>query len=108
MSIHLTTTITNDTFFKDTDGNYIYSQGGCIQKFGDKYYWYGVKYKEADIYAKNPENGKAGNAAYETFTCYSSDDLVNWKFEVILLPVNRMVGLAEWVLFIMKTRKNMC
>lgn len=74
-------TITNDTFFKDTDGNYIYSQGGCIQKFGDKYYWYGVKYKEADIYAKNPENGKAGNAAYETFTCYSSDDLVNWKFE---------------------------
>ena len=59
----------------------IYSQGGCIQKFGDKYYWYGVKYKEADIYAKNPENGKAGNAAYETFTCYSSDDLVNWKFE---------------------------
>ena len=74
-------TITNDTFFKDTDGNYIYSQGGCIQKCGDKYYWYGVKYKEADIYAKNPENGKAGNAAYETFTCYSSDDLVNWKFE---------------------------
>lgn len=74
-------TITNDTFFKDTDGNYIYSQGGCIQKFGDKYYWYGVKYKEADIYAKNPKNGKAGNAAYETFTCYSSDDLVNWKFE---------------------------
>lgn len=74
-------TITNDTFFKDTDGNYIYSQGGCIQKFGDKYYWYGVKYKEADIYAKNPENGKAGNAAYETFTCYSSDDLVNWEFE---------------------------
>ena len=74
-------TITNDTFFKDTDGNYIYSPGGCIQKFGDKYYWYGVKYKEADIYAKNPENGKAGNAAYETFTCYSSDDLVNWEFE---------------------------
>lgn len=74
-------TITNDTFFKDADGNYIYSQGGCIQKFGDKYYWYGVKYKEADIYAKNPENGKAGNAAYETFTCYSSDDLVNWEFE---------------------------
>ena len=74
-------TITNDTFFKDTDGNYIYSQGGCIQKFGDKYYWYGVKYKEADIYAKNPENGKAGNAAYETFTCYSSDDLVKWEFE---------------------------
>lgn len=74
-------TITNDTFFKDTDGNPIYSQGGGIYKFGDKYYWYGIKYKEAPIYAKNPENGIAGNAAFETFTCYSSTDLVNWKNE---------------------------
>ncbi len=74
-------TITNDTFYKDTDGNNIYSQGGGIYKFGDKYYWYGVKYKEGPIYAENPQNGKAGNAAYEAFTCYSSTDLVNWKFE---------------------------
>ena len=74
-------TITNDTFYKDTDGNNIYSQGGGIYKFGDKYYWYGCKYKEGPIYAANPENGKAGNAAFEAFTCYSSTDLVNWKFE---------------------------
>ena len=74
-------TITNDTFYKDTDGNYIYSQGGGIFKFGDKYYWYGVKYKEAPIYAEHPENGIAGNAQFEAFTCYSSTDLVNWTFE---------------------------
>ncbi len=74
-------TITNDTFFKDTDGNYIYSQGGGIYKFGDKYYWYGVKYKEAPIYAENPQDGIAGNAAFEAFVCYSSEDLVNWTFE---------------------------
>ena len=48
--------------FEDTDGNYIYLQGGCILKVCDKYYWYGVKYKEADIYAKILETVKAGNA----------------------------------------------
>lgn len=74
-------TITNDRFYKDTDENLICSQGGGIYKFNDKYYWYGCKYAEAPIYAANPENGKAGNAAFEAFTCYSSTDLVNWKFE---------------------------
>ena len=74
-------TITNDKFYTDTDGNLICSQGGSIYKFNDKYYWYGVKYAEAPIYAANPENGAAGNAAFEAFTCYSSTDLVNWKFE---------------------------
>lgn len=74
-------TITNDTFRKDTKGNTIYAQGGCIQKFGDKYYWYGIKYKEGPIYAKNPEKGKAGNAQYDCFVCYTSTDLVNWKYE---------------------------
>lgn len=74
-------TITNDRFYKDTDGNFIYSQGGSIYKFGDKYYWYGVKYKEAEVYANNPENGKVGGSAFEAFTCYSSYDLVNWTFE---------------------------
>ena len=74
-------TITNDTFYTDTDGNPIYSQGGCICRFGDKYYWYGVKYKGAEEYFKNPAMGKNGNSSFESFTCYSSTDLVNWKFE---------------------------
>ena len=72
----------------------IYIHRAVVFVFGDKYYWYGVKYKEADIYAKNPENGKAGNAAYETFTCYSSDDGIG-SLRAILLPVNRIVGLQN-------------
>ncbi|MBQ3426953.1 MAG: hypothetical protein IJH37_07405 [Clostridia bacterium] len=36
--------ITNDRFYKDTDGNNLYSQGGGIFKLGDTYYWYGVRY----------------------------------------------------------------
>ena len=47
-------TIVNDTFWKDTSGKYIYSQGGGVFKFGDTYYWYGVHYKGAETYAANP------------------------------------------------------
>lgn len=76
--------ITNDEFWKDTDGNNIYSQGGGIFKFGDKYYWYGVEYKIADEYAKDPAIGgefSSENRTFIGFTCYSSADLVNWDFE---------------------------
>lgn len=76
--------ITNDTFYVDTDGNPIYSQGGGIFKFGDTYYWYGVKYEQAVGYADNPVVSQASRSNDTTFvsvTCYSSTDLVNWKFE---------------------------
>ena len=79
--VRLNKTITNDTFYKDIDGNPIYSQGGGIFKFGDKYYWYGVRYKEAPIYYNNPLNGKIDTCTFDAFTCYSSTDLVNWKNE---------------------------
>ena len=55
-----THTIHNDVFWNTKDGQPIYSQGGGIFKFVDpisgvqKYYWYGVHYKEADIYRNNP------------------------------------------------------
>ena len=74
--------ITNDTFFKDKDGNFIYSQGGGIFEFDGKYYWYGVKYAEAVTYPEtkvlSSENHFVG------ITCYSSTDLVNWTDEGII------------------------
>jgi len=76
--------ITNDRFYTDTDGNIIYSQGGGIFKYpnDDKYYWYGVRYKEAVSYAADPLSGKTvEHPAFEAYTCYTSDDLVNWKYE---------------------------
>ena len=76
--------ITNDRFYTDTDGNILYSQGGGIFKFpnDDKYYWYGVRYKEAVTYATDPLLGKTvEHPAFEAYTCYTSDDLVNWKYE---------------------------
>ncbi|MBO5303824.1 MAG: carboxypeptidase regulatory-like domain-containing protein [Lachnospiraceae bacterium] len=71
----------NDQFWQDTDGNTIYSQGGGIFKFEDKYYWYGVKYEEAEAYAKNPRQYYTKTDVFAGITCYSSTDLKNWKFE---------------------------
>jgi Glycosyl hydrolases family 43 len=78
--------IKNDVFWNTKDGQPIYSQGGGIFKFPDpqtgekKYYWYGVYYKEAETYLNNPAVTLVKDN-FEAVTCYSSTDLVNWKFE---------------------------
>ncbi|WP_051621353.1 family 43 glycosylhydrolase [Leeuwenhoekiella sp. MAR_2009_132] len=79
-------TITNDTFWDTIDGKPIYSQGGGIFQFNNPqsgeptYYWYGVHYKEAETYRNDPSVTLENNH-FEGVTCYSSTDLVNWKFE---------------------------
>ena len=89
--------IVNDNFWKDTSGNYIYSQGGGIYKFGDTYYWYGVHYKGAETYASNPIK-KNDDTTFVSITCYSSKDLVNWKFENdVLTPNSKGWVEAGWV-----------
>lgn len=85
-----TRNIKNDVFWKTKDGRPINSQGGGIFRFADpvtgvkKYYWYGVYYKEADIYRNDPSVTLANNN-FESVTCYSSTDLVNWTFEADVL-----------------------
>jgi hypothetical protein len=70
----------NDIFWKDMSGKPIYSQGGGVIKVGDIWYWYGAKYKGAETYYANPGK-KNSEVTFESVTCYSSKDLVNWKFE---------------------------
>jgi len=78
--------IKNDVFWNTKDGQPISSQGGGIFRFANpttgvkKYYWYGVRYEEADIYRNKP-SVTLPNATFQSVTCYSSTDLVNWKFE---------------------------
>lgn len=78
--------IKNDMFWNTQDGWPIYSQGGGIFKFNDpstgesRYYWYGVHYKEAELYRENP-SVTYPNCSFESVTCYSSTDLVHWTFE---------------------------
>lgn len=78
--------IKNDVFWNTKAGQPISSQGGGIFKFADpvtgekKYYWYGVHYEEADTYRNNP-SVTLPNATFQSVSCYSSTDLVNWTFE---------------------------
>ncbi len=78
--------IKNDVFWDTKEGVPIYSQGGGVFKFRDpksgveKYYWYGVHYKEAETYRSSP-NKTLPRSSFESVTCYTSTDLVNWTFE---------------------------
>jgi hypothetical protein len=78
--------IKNDVFWNTTDGRPIYSQGGGIFTFKDpksgqeKYYWYGVHYQEAKTYRNSPTK-TLPRSSYESVTCYTSTDLVNWTSE---------------------------
>jgi len=74
-------TITNDTFWNDTDGNPIYSQGGGVFRFGDTYYWYGVHYVGAESYRADPSRRYNDQVSFVSIPVYSSQDLVNWQFE---------------------------
>ena len=52
----------------DTEGNHIQAHGGGIIKSGKTYYWYGEQRRQ----------GLDSN--YRYVSCYSSKDLMNWKF----------------------------
>ena len=79
--------IKNDTFWNTRNGKPIYSQGGGIFKFRDlktdeeKYYWYGVHYEGAEQYRKDPSVTLNQGSKFNSVTCYSSIDLVNWESE---------------------------
>ncbi len=89
--------IKNDSFWDTKDGKAIYSQGGGIFKFThhetgeEKYFWYGVHYKQAETYREDPSSTMQGNT-FEGVTCYSSTDLVNWEFEANVLTPEEVFG----------------
>jgi hypothetical protein len=72
--------IQNDVFWKDTDGNPMYVQRGGTLKLGDTWYMYGALYGSATSYY-NQWTGSNATTPSGSVACYSSKDLVNWKFE---------------------------
>ncbi len=58
----------------DNNGNTVSAHGANIIKEKGKYYLFGERHKD-------------GTNAFAGFNCYSSNDLYNWKFESIALPV---------------------
>lgn len=66
--------IVNGVPWFDTDGNIVNAHGACIVEDGGRYWLFG-EYKSDE------------SNAFPGFGCYSSTDLVNWKFERVVLPV---------------------
>lgn len=60
----------------DSEGNHINAHGGGLLFHEGKYYWFGE------------HKGANSNSAFVGITCYSSEDLVNWKNESVALPVS--------------------
>lgn len=60
----------------DDKGVHINAHGGGILYHNGKYYWFGE------------HKGGKSNSAFVGVTCYSSDDLYNWKNEGVALPVS--------------------
>ena len=58
----------------DDHGNIVNAHGACIVEEKGRYYLFG-EWKSDD------------SNAFPGFSCYSSDDLVNWKFERVVLTV---------------------
>lgn len=66
--------IVNGVPWYDDAGNIVNSHGSCIIEDGGRYWLFGE-------YKSDTTN------AFPGFGCYSSDDLVHWTFEKVVLPV---------------------
>lgn len=71
----------------DTDGKHIQAHGGGIIRIGKTYYWYGE------------ERSQGLDTNFRYVSCYSSNDLINWKFrgDVVKMADPENLG-RRWVL----------
>ncbi|MBQ3634898.1 MAG: family 43 glycosylhydrolase [Bacteroidales bacterium] len=78
--------IENDTFWETVDKQPLYSQGGGIFRMTDprdgreKYFWYGVHYKEAEQYREDPRR-KYDRCTFEGVSLYTADVVGEWHKE---------------------------
>jgi len=75
-SVQKITSFKPGEIWPDDQGVHINAHGGGILFHKGKYYWFGE------------HKGERSNAALVGVTCYSSDDLYNWKNEGIALAVS--------------------
>lgn len=68
----------------DTDGNPINAHGGGLLYHEGTYYWYG-EYKVGKTYLPEWATWECYRTDVTGVSCYSSTDLLNWKFEGVVL-----------------------
>ncbi|WP_300811791.1 beta-galactosidase [uncultured Bacteroides sp.] len=71
--------------WNDTEGNPINAHGGGILYHEGTYYWYG-EYKKGKTVLPEWATWECYRTDVTGVSCYSSQDLMNWKFEGIVLP----------------------
>ena len=70
--------------WNDTDGNPINAHGGGLLYHNGTYYWYG-EYKKGKTILPDWATWECYRTDVTGVGCYSSKDLLNWKFEGIVL-----------------------
>ena len=70
----------------DTENNPINAHGGGIMYHDGTYYWYGESKGDSTYRLDWVTTWECWRAEAGGVSCYSSKDLVNWKFEGIVLP----------------------
>ena len=80
---------TNESFrpqqvWNDKDGNPINAHGGGILYHEGVYYWYG-EYKVGETFLPAGATWECYRTDVTGVSCYSSKDLLNWKFEGVVL-----------------------
>ncbi len=83
--------IRNHAAWTDTAGNPISCHDGGITRVGDTFYWYGTCYKG------NPTGvwGRKGALFQQGFNCYSSKNLVDWKYDGVCFQFPKDGWLAK-------------
>lgn len=69
----------------DVDGNIINASDGGMIFDGGKYYWYGQAMRDRGFGTK----GEGGQVTDRGVVMYSSENLVDWRYEGVILAVNR-------------------
>ena len=75
----------NGQIWQDIDGNDIQAHGGCIIKHGDTYYWYGENKGGDNKIARFVTGQEVSRVDVIGISCYTSKDLLNWKYEGLVL-----------------------
>ena len=70
--------------WNDTQGNLIHAHGGGVIYHEGMYYWFGQYLNDKKYHAKSGDSLKK-RSELGGVSCYSSKDLVNWKFEGVAL-----------------------